>query len=97
MKRVFLSAVFLLQMLVAFAQGPTTRVNAEQVKLFRQPATKAEVMQVLSPEDEIIVLRKFNSQWSLVQIGEEAGYIQNSFLKAKKVKNNAERKMTAKK
>ncbi len=54
--------------------------------MYRQPAIGTEVMRLLSPEDEIIVMRKQNHEWTLVQIDGEAGYVLTSYLKAKKAK-----------
>ncbi|MBC3540708.1 hypothetical protein ACFSC6_12530 [Rufibacter sediminis] len=87
MKRlVIISALVCMQVLSAFAQGPTSRVNTEKVKMYRQPAIGGEVMRLLGSEDEIIVMRKQNQEWTLVQIDGEAGYVLSSYLKAKKVK-----------
>ncbi|WP_210489653.1 hypothetical protein [Rufibacter aurantiacus] len=87
MKRLlFIIALVCMQVVSSFAQGPTSRVNTEKVKMYRQPGIGGEVMRLLGPEDEIIVMRKQNHEWSLVQIDGEAGYVLNSYLKAKKAK-----------
>ncbi|WP_157593115.1 SH3 domain-containing protein [Rufibacter tibetensis] len=87
MKRLFIiTALVCMQVISVFAQGPTSRVNTEKVRMYRQPAIGGEVMRLLGSEDEIIVMRKQNSEWSLVQIDGEAGYVLNSYLKAKKAK-----------
>ncbi|WP_205503600.1 hypothetical protein [Rufibacter psychrotolerans] len=54
--------------------------------MYRQPGLGGEVMRLLNPEDEIIVMRKQNHEWTLVQIDGEAGYVLTSYLKAKKAK-----------
>ncbi|AKQ47208.1 hypothetical protein TH63_18680 [Rufibacter radiotolerans] len=72
--------------MAVMAQGPTSRVNADKVKMYRQPDPKGEVMRLLNPEDEIIVMREQNRQWTLVQIDGEGGYVLTSYLKAKKGK-----------
>jgi uncharacterized protein YgiM (DUF1202 family) len=87
MKRfVFIFALICIQAVAIAAQGPTSRVNADKVKMYRQPDAKGEVMRLLGPEDDIVVMRKQNQEWSLVQIDGEGGYVLNSYLKAKKAK-----------
>ncbi|WP_181306761.1 SH3 domain-containing protein [Rufibacter sp. XAAS-G3-1] len=87
MKRLFfIFALVCMQVVSVFAQGPTSRVNSEKVRMYRQPVLGGEVVRVLGSEDEIIVMRKQNNEWSLVQIDGEAGYVLNAYLKAKKAK-----------
>ncbi|MBA9078416.1 MULTISPECIES: SH3 domain-containing protein [Rufibacter] len=87
MKRIILlSAVFLMQVFVVFAQEPTSHVNSKKVRMFRQPTLGTEVMRVLTPEDQITVVRQVNTEWSLVQIDGEGGYVLNSYLKERKGK-----------
>ena len=95
MKRLFfIVALVCMQVVSVFAQGPTSRVNSEKVRMYRQPALGGEVMRLLGSEDEIIVMRKQNNDWSLVQIDGEAGYVLNSYLKAKKNKKATAAKAT---
>lgn len=86
MKRLILLAAILFMQIATFAQAPTTRVNSDKVKMYRQPGLGAEVMRTLTTEDVLVVMRKVNSQWSLVQINGEGGYVLNSYLKEKKNK-----------
>ncbi|GGK83076.1 SH3 domain-containing protein [Rufibacter glacialis] len=93
MKRLFvILALICVQVVSGFAQGPTSRVNTEKVKMYRQPTIGGEVMRLLGSEDEIIVMRKQGQEWTLVQIDGEAGYVLNSYLKAKKAKKIASAK-----
>ncbi|MFB9863131.1 hypothetical protein [Rufibacter immobilis] len=87
MKRLLMiAALICMQAVAVLAQEPTSRVNSEKVKMFRQPNAAGEVMRLLNPDDEIIVMRKQNQQWTLVQIEGEAGYVASSYLRAKKNK-----------
>ncbi|WP_460891320.1 SH3 domain-containing protein [Rufibacter soli] len=95
MKRLFLiAALVLVQVMAVMAQGPTSRVNADKVKMYRQPDAKGEVMRLLNPEDEIVVMREQNRQWTLVAIDGEGGYVLTSYLKAKKGKKVAAAKVS---
>lgn len=96
MKRILLlSGIIFFQVATAFAQIPTTRVNAEKVRMYRQPSLNMEVMRILTSDNEIKVVRKLSHEWSLVEIDNEAGYVLNTFLKAKKTKRGMAAKTAA--
>lgn len=96
MKRILLlSGIILFQVATTFAQIPTTRVNAEKVRMYRQPSLNMEVMRILTSDNEIKVVRKLSHEWSLVEIDNEAGYVLNTFLKAKKTKRGMAAKTAA--
>ncbi|WP_192822706.1 SH3 domain-containing protein [Rufibacter sp. LB8] len=96
MKRIILlSAMLLMQVMFVFAQEPATHVNTNKVGMYRQPDAKGEVMRLLNVEDEIKVVRKLNSDWSLVQIDGEGGYVLNAYLKARKGKKATAAKAAA--
>lgn len=79
MKKSLLAIALLTQVIVVTAQVPS-RVKSDNVNLYKQPGTKAEVVKLVNSTDEVMVVRKFNSQWSIVQVGAESGYIHNSHL-----------------
>jgi hypothetical protein len=77
MKKLLLSLALLVQVAFVFAQEPI-RLKTDKVKLYRQPTNLSEVMKVLNTTEDVVVIRKFNQQWSIVQVGAETGYIHNS-------------------
>lgn len=79
MKKLLLSLALLFQIAFVFAQQPV-RVKNDNVKLYRQPNSKGEVMKVLTSTEDVILVRKFDAQWSIVQAGAETGYVHNSRL-----------------
>ena len=52
----------------------------ENSKMYRQPGTSTEVLHSLNSTDEIVVMRKFNSNWSMVTINGQVGYMLTSEL-----------------
>ena len=79
MKKLLLSLALLFQVTFVFAQEPI-RVKTNNVKLYRQPTNQAEVIKVLNNTEDVLLIRKFDTQWSIVQAGTETGYIHNSRL-----------------
>ena len=84
MKKLLLSLALLFQVAFVFAQEPI-RLKTDKVKLYRQPTNQSEVMKVLNTTEDVVLIRKFDTQWSIVQAGAETGYIHNSRLP--KIKN----------
>jgi hypothetical protein len=79
MKKLLLSLALVCQVAFVFAQEPI-RLKTDKVKLYRQPSNQAEVMKVLNSTEDVMLIRKFDTQWSIVQAGSETGYIHNSRL-----------------
>ena len=79
MKKLLLSLALVFQVAFVFAQEPI-RVKTNNVKLYRQPSNQSEVMKVLHSTEDVLLVRKFDAQWSIVQAGSETGYIHNSRL-----------------
>jgi len=77
MKKLLFSLFFVGQAAIVFAQEPI-RVKSDNVNLYRQPSSQAQVIKVLSSTDDVMLIRRFNSQWSIVQAGNETGYLHNS-------------------
>jgi hypothetical protein len=48
--------------------------------MYRQPGTSTEVLKALTNSDEIVVVRKYNNQWSIITINGQVGYILTSEL-----------------
>ena len=79
MKKLLLSLALLFQVAFVFAQEPI-RLKTDKVKLYRQPTNQAEVIKVLNTTEDVVLIRKFDMQWSIVQAGAETGYVHNSRL-----------------
>lgn len=77
MKKLLLSLICVAQAAVVFAQEPI-KLKTDNVNLYRQPSRSAEVMKVLSSTEDVMLVRRFDNQWSIVQAGAETGYIHNS-------------------
>ncbi len=77
MKKLLLSFFLIAQGVIVMAQEPI-RVKTNNVKLYRQPSNQAEVMKIINNTEDVMLVRKFNDQWSIVQAGAETGYIHNS-------------------
>ena len=79
MKKLFFAIAIMLQAGFVSAQEPV-KVKTDNVNLYRQPTNKGEVVKVLNTTDDVLLVRKFNSQWSIVTAGEATGYIHNTHL-----------------
>ncbi|MGV3505043.1 MAG: SH3 domain-containing protein [Adhaeribacter sp.] len=96
MKKLFFILALLVQTLVVSAATPdfkpkvsVSRITGENVKLYRQPGTSAEVLLSLKSSDEVEVIRQHNNYWSLVKVSGKAGYVLTSELsEPRKVKKN---------
>lgn len=95
MKKILLLLVLLIQTLIvsAFTPDPDLktsirRATRENVKVYRQASTATEALRSLKSYDEVKVIRKHNSIWSLVSVGDQVGYVLTSEIyKPGKVKN----------
>ena len=79
MKKLLIASALFLQAAFVMAQEPV-KLKSENVSLYRQPSTGAQVVKTLGTSDEVMVVRRFNAKWSIVQAGSETGYIHNSHL-----------------
>jgi uncharacterized protein YgiM (DUF1202 family) len=95
MKKLLLILAFLIQTLVVSAAAPqpksdVSRVSIENVKMYGQAGTSAEVLRSLKSTDEVLVIRKHNSNWSIVSVEGPVGYVLTSELsQPKEIKNIA--------
>jgi hypothetical protein len=95
MKKTLLLLVLLIQTLIvsAFTPDPDLktairRATRENVKVYRQASTSTEALWSLKSNDEVKVIRRHNSIWSLVSVNDQVGYVLTSEIyKPKKVKN----------
>lgn len=81
MKKLILSVALLVQTFVGFSQTKPkpepilAQVKNENVKMYQQPGTSSEVLQSLKRTDEVLILRRENTYWSLVTVNGKPGYI----------------------
>ncbi|WP_026462494.1 SH3 domain-containing protein [Adhaeribacter aquaticus] len=87
MKKVIFALALLVQTAFAFA-GENTQAIAhtknDDVKLFKQPSTKTEVVKTLKSADDLVVVRKFNNHWTIVTVNGEVGYVRSVSLNKSK-------------
>lgn len=79
MKKLFFAFALSLQAVAVFAQTPV-KLKSDNVNLYRQPDRNGEVIKVLNSTEDVLLVRKFNADWSIVTAGTESGYIHNSRL-----------------
>ena len=81
-KSLFILALSLQTAFVFAADKTEVLANAryENSKMYRQPGTSTEVLKALTSSDEIVVVRKFNNNWSIVTINGQVGYMLTSEL-----------------
>ncbi|GEO06981.1 hypothetical protein AAE02nite_46450 [Adhaeribacter aerolatus] len=78
MKKIILTLVLLAPTVFGFAtdrQAVTASTRYENSKMYRQPGTSTEVLKALKSADEIVVVRRYNSSWSIVTVDGQVGYV----------------------
>jgi uncharacterized protein YgiM (DUF1202 family) len=87
MKKFIFAFALLLQTVFVFATDNTQQVmraTSDKVKMYRQPSTAAETLMDLKTTDKVVFIRKHNSQWSIVSVNDQVGYVQRGKIKADK-------------
>lgn len=89
MKKLLFILTLLVQTLLVSAATPNfkpkvsvSRISVENVKMYRQPGTSAEVLVSLKSSDEVVLIRKHNANWSIVNVAGRIGYVLTSELTA---------------
>ena len=89
MKNLILAFALLLQTVFVFAGTRDNQIIAQattdNVKMYRQPGTSTELIKSLKTSDKVVVLRKFNSNWTIVTVDGQVGYVLHSELTKPKV------------
>jgi hypothetical protein len=93
MKKLLIATALLVQSAFVMSQVPV-KLKSENVSLYRQPSSGAQVIKTLGTSDEVMVVRRFDAKWSIVQAGTETGYVHNTHLK--KLKKQQVTETTAK-
>ena len=83
MKKLIFTFAFLVQTALAFASNGNeilAQARQDNVKMYQQPGTAAPILKSLSTQDRIEVVRKFNTQWTIVVVDGQVGYVLHSEL-----------------
>lgn len=84
MKKLVLTLAILVQAVFVFADNKkdlqVVKAKSENVKVYRQAGTAAEIVKSLATTDTVSYVRKFNDNWSIVTINGEVGYVLTSEL-----------------
>ncbi|WP_205500722.1 hypothetical protein [Rufibacter psychrotolerans] len=81
MKKLFLFIALFTLPVLGFAQTQPKKqpipaqVKLDEVKMYRQPGTCAEVLTSLKTTDDILYHRRHNTHWAIVSKGDMVGYI----------------------
>ena len=78
MKKISFTIALLAQTAFGFAtdnQAVTASARYENSKMYRQPGTSTEVLKALKSTDEIVVVRKYNNNWTIVTVDDQVGYV----------------------
>jgi hypothetical protein len=78
MKKIILTLALAAQTAFGFAndhQTVTASARYENSKMYRQPGTSTEVLKALKSSDEIVVVRRYNSHWTIVTVNGQVGYM----------------------
>lgn len=83
MKKLLFTLAILMQSVLVFAwdnAAVIVRATANNVKMYRQAGTAAEVVKSLKSTDEVIMVRKHNTHWTIVTVDDQVGYVLTSEL-----------------
>ena len=79
MKKVMLVIALFVQVSVGSAatkpEPIPAQVKTDNVQMYLQPGTSAEVLQTLKTTDKVVILRKYNTIWTLVTVNGQPGYV----------------------
>ena len=92
MKKLALIFAFLLQTAFLFAtdqENSTAVALYDNVKMYSQPGTSTEVVKALKNSEELFVVRKHNTNWTIVQVDGKVGYVLTSELSKFKTEKSA--------
>lgn len=93
MKKLIFTIALLITTLFVFASNGTSVIahaSADNVKMYRQAGTSTDVVKSLKSTDEVTVVRKHNTNWTIVMVNGEVGYVLTTELAIQKdVKNIA--------
>ncbi len=84
MKKLVLILAILVQAVFVFADNrkgeQIVKAKNENVKVYQQAGTAAEIVESLATTDNVAYIRKFDKNWSIVQVNGKVGYVLTSEL-----------------
>ncbi|QMU26925.1 SH3 domain-containing protein [Adhaeribacter radiodurans] len=90
MKKILLSLALLVQFGFAMADNKTpsliVQAKYDNVKVFQQAGTASPIIETITTNDRVELIRKWNANWALVKVNDKVGYIYYSELTNLKVK-----------
>jgi len=92
MKKLIFTLALLINTVLVFAKPDQqlTQAATDNVKMYRQAGTSTEQLKSLKSTDEIVVVRKHNTNWTIVTVNGQVGYVLTSELTQKRdIKNIA--------
>lgn len=78
MKKIMLTLALIAQIGFAMADNKVTvLVQARQnnVKMFQQAGTATQILENINTSDRVTFIRKFNTNWALVEVNGKTGYV----------------------
>jgi uncharacterized protein YgiM (DUF1202 family) len=88
MKKLVLTLAIVAQSVFVFAdnrkEATVIRPKSDNVKVYVQAGTAAEVLRSLKTTDEVTYVRKFDKTWSIVVVDGKPGYVLTSELVSEK-------------
>jgi hypothetical protein len=89
MKKLILTIAIIAQSVLVFAgdkkEATVIRAKNDNVKLYQQAGTASATLDALQTTQSVTYIRKFNDQWSIVQVDGQVGYVLTSELVSEKV------------
>ncbi len=83
MKKLALTFAFLIQTVFLFAaelESGKAVALYDNVKMYTQPGTSTMVVKALKNSEELVVVRKHNANWTIIQVDGKVGYVLTSEL-----------------
>lgn len=78
MKKVVFTLALMFQIGFAMAGNKTNlvvQVRQDNVKMFQQAGTSTAILTTINTTDRVEFIRKFNSNWALVEVNGKTGYV----------------------
>ena len=62
-------------MVIVTDTNQVTSARYDNIKLYQQPGTSTAFLKTLKSTDALVVIRKFNNNWSIVEVNNVVGYV----------------------
>lgn len=87
-KKIILSAIIIIYILINFAFATTGKVNTEATRVRIEPNTNSTILTVIYKDDKVEIIDESDG-WYKISYGDYTGYIKKSFLDVDNVETNA--------